>query len=621
MKPLRGRWRRTAAALALAFATFAAGAQQRWDLRDLFPDAAAWEAGLKQVETEANGLERFRATVGDSAATLRDTLVAISDAQRLTIRLSVWANLSADEDLREPRAQERRQRVRRQWALIEEKTAWLAPAIQALGAERVHRLVAEDPVLKSRFDFFLEDTVRGAQHTLSPEGEAMLAAAGPVFAQPSTIHQQLVDAEFAAPHVRLASGRMATLDVSGFEKWRASPVREDRRKVFDAFFGALKRQEGALGANLATKVMADVFQARQRRFGSTLEASLFGDDMPEAVYRTLVEQANAGLPVLHRYLRLRQKVLGIPGRLAYHDNYPPLVRAKTHQSWPLERAKAVTLQALAPLGPEYGAHLARVLSSPWIDSHPRPGKASGGYMAGAAYDVHPYLLLNHNDDFDSTLTLAHEAGHAVHTLLANAAQPFEKAGYATFIAESASIGNEMLLLDHLTARATSREEKLALLTESMERIRTAFFRQAMFAEFQLALNQEVEAGRALSGARLSELYCGVARRYYGEAEGVMTIAPTYCVEWAYVSHFFRGYYVWQYATSIAGAAQFAEAIAREGAPARERFVNLLKAGGSDYPYTLYAKAGVDLARPEPYRALVARMNRLVDEFERTWSTR
>jgi oligoendopeptidase F len=179
----------------------------------------------------------------------------------------------------------------------------------------------------------------------------------------------------------------------------------------------------------------------------------------------------------------------------------------------------------------------------------------------------------------------------------------------------------MLLLDHLNAKAKTREEKLYYLGEGLEMIRTTFFRQVMFAEFQLAINQEVEQGRALSGARLTDLYCGVVRRYYGEAEGVMQIDPVYCNEWAYISHFFGGYYVWQYASSIAGAAQFTEAIGREGAPARERFVNLLKAGGSDYPYALYVKAGVDLARPEPYRALVARMNRLIDEFEATWKQR
>ncbi len=614
-------WRRGAIALAFTLLAAAAGAQQRWDLRDLYPDLAAWEAAFGQVQARADALDRFKPTLGDSAATLREALVAVSDVQRESSRLWVWASLSGDEDLREPRAQERRQRMRALWARITEKSAWLAPAVQGLGAERVKAMVASDPVLKARFDFYLDDTLRTAAHTLAPESEALLAAAGPALGQPTSVFEQITDAEFPAAKLKLADGKTVTLTTSGFEAARTSAVRSDRKKVFDGFFGTFKRQQGTLGANLATQVLADVFVARARRHETTLDAALFNDNMPPAVYRTLVRQANEALPTLHRYLRLRQKVLGIPGRLAYYDNYPPLVRAKSHERWDLERAKAVTLEALAPLGEEYGALLKRTLASPWIDSHPRPGKASGGYMAGAAYDVHPYLLLNHNGDFESTSVLAHEAGHAVHTLLANAAQPYDKAGYATFIAESASIGNQMLLLDHLSAKAKTREEKLFYIGEGLEMIRTTFFRQVMFAEFQLAINQEVEQGRALSGARLTDLYCGVARRYYGEAEGVMSIDPVYCNEWAYVSHFFRGYYVWQYASSIVGAAQFAEAIAKEGAPARDRFINLLKAGGSDYPYTLYVKAGIDLAQAAPYQALVARMNRLMDEFEATWKAR
>jgi oligoendopeptidase F len=226
------------------------------------------------------------------------------------------------------------------------------------------------------------------------------------------------------------------------------------------------------------------------------------------------------------------------------------------------------------------------------------------------------VLLNHTDDFQSLSTLAHEWGHAVHTQLAVANQSFDKFDYSTFIAESASITNEMLLSDYLVETAKSREEKLYYLSQALESMRTTYFRQVLFAEFQLAINEEVEQGRPLSGARLSDMYCGLARRYYGQDQGVMQIAPAYCVEWAYIGHFYSGYYVWQYATSMVGAAEFSQALREQGAPARERFIALLKAGGSDYPYALYLKAGVDLATPAPYQALFARMNRLLDEFER-----
>jgi oligoendopeptidase F len=236
-------------------------------------------------------------------------------------------------------------------------------------------------------------------------------------------------------------------------------------------------------------------------------------------------------------------------------------------------------------------------------------------MQGGAYDVHPYLLLNLNDDYESMSTLAHEWGHAVHTELASHAQPYDKYSYSTFIAESASIGNEMLLNDYVVAHAASRAEKLYYLGAGVEAIRTTYFRQAMFAEFELAIHEELEKGQPLSGARMTEMYCGLLRKYSGEPQGVMKIDPEYCIEWAVVPHFYRDFYVYQYATSMAGAALFTDAIIKEGAPARERFLTLLRAGGSDYPYELYKRAGVDMATPGPYRALAARMNRLLDEIE------
>lgn len=594
----------------------AAGAEpQRWDLRDLYATAQDWDAAYQRARSDAQALSALQTGFGDSAATLRQALERISDAQRSAGRLYVYASLQADEDLRVAPAQERRQLAQTLWTLIGEKSAWVAPAVQALGEERVRDYIAADPALKARFDFYLDDLLRNKPHTLSPESEALLAAGGVVLAQPADIYEQLASAELPKPSVRLANGQRVQLSTDAFERHRGAALRADRKRVFDGFFGGFKRFEGSLGAMLTAQVQGDVFSARARRHAGTLDAALFGDNMPPAVYRTLVEQANAGLPTLHRYLRLRQKQLGIPGTLAYYDNYPPLVRQAAGERYDLARSQAITLAALAPLGDEYLGLLKQGFAGRWTDSHPRPGKAQGGYMSGWAYDVHPYMLLNHNDDFESLSTVAHEWGHAVHTLLAKANQPFDKANYSTFIAESASIANEMLLSDHLVANAKTRQDKLFFLAQALESIRTTFFRQVMFAEFQLAMHEEVEQGRALSGQRLSDLYCGIARRYYGQAEGVMSIAPTYCTEWAYVDHFYKGYYVWQYATSMAGAAQFSDAILQEGAPAQQRFMRLLKAGGSDYPYTLYRQAGIDLAQPAPYQALMARMNRLMDQFE------
>ncbi len=337
--------------------------------------------------------------------------------------------------------------------------------------------------------------------------------------------------------------------------------------------------------------------------------------MPEAVYRRLVAEANAGLPVLYRYFRMRKRLMGIVGDLRYYDIYPTMFPGRNLPAFPIEAAEQVTLKALAPYGREYLDLLRQGFSQQWTDAYPRPHKLSGAYMNGSAYDVHPYLLLNYNGDYSSLSTFAHEWGHAVHTLLTARNQPYETSNYSTFVAESASIANEMLLNDYMVAHAGSREEKLYYLGEGLESIRGTFFRQVMFAEFELKIHQEIEQGRPLSGARLSDIYCTLLRKYHGEAEGVMRIDPAYCIEWAFVPHFYFNFYVYQYATSMAGAAEFTDAILSEGAPAAERFLDLLRAGGSDYPYELYKRAGIDLARPEPYRALIARMNRIMDDIE------
>ena len=599
--------------------SFAAGVQ-RWDLKDLFATPEAWDVAYADMRKQADNLTALQTTPGINASTtaaeLLKTLVTISDVQRNTYKLGAYANLKSDEDLRFAPAIERNQKVQALRAMADERTAWVAPAIQALGTDRVNALLTADPQLKARFDFYLKDTLRKLPHTLSPESESLLAAGGVLMAQPNNIYQQLAEAELPKASVTLLNGKTVQLTQNVFEVQRASAVRVDRKRSFDGFFGSWKSFEGSFGANLASQVQLNAFMARSRRFESSLEAALFVNDMPPTVYRTLVEQANAGLPTLHRYLKLRKKVLGITGDLAYYDNYPALVKPTKKEIFNIETSKFITFAALAPLGDEYLGLLKSGLAATWMDSHPRKAKQSGAYVSGSAYDVHPYVLLNHSDDFESMSTFAHEWGHAVHTMLSNKAQPFEKANYSTFIAESASIINEMLLSDHMVANAKTREDKLFYLAAAMERIRTTFFRQTMFAEFQLAMHEDVEAGKPLSGKRLSELYCGVAKRYYGEAQGVMKIDPAYCVEWAYISHFYYGYYVWQYATSMVGAAQFTEAIQKEGPAARDRFITLLKAGGSDYPYPLYKTAGVDLAQPAPYLALMARMNRLMDEFER-----
>jgi oligoendopeptidase F len=586
-----------------------------WDLTELYPTPEAWADELRATSARVEQLGRYKGTLGQNAAALRDALVAVSDLRRTIDRLGVYAGLGADADRRVAAGQERRSQAQAIEAKLGEQTAWIAPAVLELGEARVRAYLAEDTELQRRFGFWLDDTLRAKAHTLGTEAEAVLAAGKILLAQPDNVFGQLSDAELPRPLVRLSTGQQVRIDAASYEQHRTSAVRADRKQVMEAFFGSLRAFEGSFGANLNAQVLGDVYAARTRHFDTALDAALFDNNMPPEVYHQLVAQTHAALPTLHRYLRLRKRLLGITGDLAYHDNYPPLVPRPRGEFYDIDKSKAITLAALAPMGERYLSLLQRGFDGRWMHVAPSPGKASGAYMQGGAYDVHPYLLLNHNNDYASLSTFAHEWGHAVHTQLTTARQPYEKANYATFVAESASIANEMLLNDYLVAHASNRAEKLYFLSQGLEAIRTTFFRQVQFAEFQLAMHTEVEQGRPLSGARLSQLYCGLLEQYYGQAEGVMKIAPGNCIEWAYVGHFYYGYYVYQYATSIVGAAEFTEAIQRSGAPARERFITLLEAGGSDYPYALYRRAGIDLAQPQPYLALMARMNRLLDEFE------
>jgi oligoendopeptidase F len=586
-----------------------------WDLTDLYATPEAWTAAYESAKTAADKLQSYQGTLGAGADAMFTALDAVSAVNRQADRLNVYAGLKGDEDLRVAKEQERRQQGQALATLIGEKTAWLNPEIVSVGLPRIEEFEAQRKDLKDRFGFFLHDAIRSAPHTLSLESESVLAAGGDVLAQPTAVYDQLAYSDLPSPDFMLPDGTVVRLDTPAYEKYRQAADRTERKAVFDAFWGSYKKFESTFGATLTTQVMGDVFTAKARHYDSALQAALFQSNMPEAVYRTLVSETNAALPTLHRYLKMRKASLGITDDLAYYDNYPPMLPLAEPPKFDVAESERLTLAALQPLGEDYLALMRRGFAGRWMNVLPHQGKANGAYMNGSAYDVHPYLLLNHHDDYMSLTTLAHEWGHAVHTLLTDASQPYEKSNYPTFIAESASIGNEMLLNDYMVAHAKSREEKLYYLGIGLDAIRSTFFRQVQFAEFELAIHEEVEQGRPLSGEHLTEMYCGILKRYYGEAQGVMKIDPAYCIEWAFIPHFYRDFYVWQYATSMAGAAELTDAIVKGGAAARARFLDMLRAGGSDYPYELYKKAGIDMATPAPYRALVARMNHLMDEIE------
>lgn len=586
-----------------------------WDLSDLYPSPEAWTLERDRIEAQAKSLDKYAGTLGKSPAAMLRALDAISQVQKQADRLAVYAGLKGDENVKIGVNQERKQAAQALATDIAVKTAWLTPEIIAIGANKIAAFERKSPDLKRRFGFSLDNALRYKPHTLGIESERVMAAASQVLARPDDIFSQLVNGELPWTTVTLSTGNSVKIDQAAYEKYRQVQNRDDRKKVFDAFFSAMASFKGTLGSTLTTQVLGEEFDTKVRHFPNALTDAIFADNMPESVYRTLVAEANRNLPTLYRYLKLRKAALGIDDQLRYYDLYPPIFALKNPPRYSVDEMKQIALDVTSVYGPEYSALLKKGFAGRWMNLFPHEGKANGAYMAGSAYDVHPYLLFNNHDDYESLSTFLHEWGHAVHTMLTTQNQAYENSKYSTFIAETASISNELLLNDYLVKHARTDAEKLYYLGKGLEQVRTTFFRQVMFAEFQLAIHSEIEKGASLSGERMTQIYCGLVKKYYGDAAGVTRIDPDYCIEWAYIPHFYYGFYVYQYATSLAGAAYFTQAIEHEGAPARERFIAMLKAGGSDYPYVLYKKAGLDMATPAPYEALIARMNRIMDQIE------
>lgn len=581
-----------------------------WDLRDLFPDQQSWNSERERLLGEFERIAAYKGTLGDSSTALYDALRFVSDIYRQTLRVYTYASLNADEDLRDTAAQERNQLAEALYARLAEATAWMNPEIIAVGDSRIREFIAENPDL-APFQHQLDDTLRRAAHTLGAEAEQTLSFFTQPFDAPSAIYSILANSDIPFPVLDI-DGEQARIDSQGYGRWRSHPDRAVRKQVFDAFWGKWQEFSNSVGLVLNSHLQTQVALAKARGHDSVLARELFDDNLPEAVYHTLVEEVNAALPTLHRYFRLRARMLGVE-QLHYYDIYPPLVALD--KRFTLEDSKDITLDAMTLLGDDWVARQREAIDDRWMHVYPQQGKRSGAYMQGSAYDAHPYLLLNHNDDFDSLSTFAHEWGHALHTLYAHDSQPFETADYSTFIAEIPSTSLELILQQYMSQNTQDADEKLFYLGYSLENLRGTFFRQTMFAEFELALYEAVERGEALSGTRISQMYGEILRRYHGHDQGVVLIDELYHNEWMFVPHFYYNMYVFQYATSLtAGTALYAKMI-DEGESGVENFKDLLRAGGSDYPYTLLRNAGVDLATPAPYRAVVERMNAIMDDME------
>jgi oligoendopeptidase F len=608
---LAGAWLILAGLSFAQESTETADPKYTWDLSEIYPSVEAWNTAREEVMQDFESIEERRGTLGDSADSLYTTLQMVSDAYRKGARVYVYASLQSDEDLQVTETQERAQLGTIMFGRFSESTAWIQPEVLKVGREVIESYINEDERL-APFTFQLQDSLRNAPHTLGDEAEETLSYFTQSFSAASDIYAFIANSDIPWPTVTLSDGEEARIDSQGYNRWRSSENREDRKLVFDAFWNKWVEYRNSVGKILNTHIQTQVSLAKARHYDSVLERELFEDNLPMDVYRTLVAEVNKALPTLHRYFKLRARMLGI-NQMHYYDIYPPLV--SLDKEFDIETSKAITLDAMEILGEDWISMQGDAMNQRWMHVYPQRGKRSLVYMQGGAYDVHPYILLNHNDDYESLSTLAHEWGHAMHSVYAKQRQPFETVQYSTFIAEIPSTSLELILQDYMTRSAESIDEKIFYLGSGLEDMRSTFFRQTMFAEFELALYEAAEREEALSGEKISAIYADILKRYHGHDEGVVVIDDLYTNEWMFVPHFYLNMYVFQYATSQTAGTALYRKILEDGPAGVKNYKDLLRAGGSDYPYQLLLNAGVDMAKPEPYRAVVAKMNTIMDELE------
>ncbi len=585
--------------------------QHTWDLTDLYPSVDAWNVAREEVLAEFEKIEARRGSLGDSADSLYQAYRQVSDTLKKAGRVSVYASLNGDEDLRVTETQERRQLGSILFARFSEATAWMQPELMEVGREVIESYIKEDQRLEP-FAFQLDDSLRNAPHTLGAEAEQTLSYFSQSNGSPVSTYNLLANSDIQWPTVTLSTGEEVRLDSQGYGSARRSENRDDRKNAFDSYWSKWLEYRNSVGMVLNSHLQTQVALAKARNYDGVLHRELHQDNIPPAVYHTLVAEVNKALPTLHRYFKLRARMLGID-QMHYYDIYPPLV--SLDKTFDIDTSKKITLEAMSVLGDDWTTMQKAAMDERWMHVYPQRGKRPGAYMQGFAYDVHPYLLLNHADNYASLSTFAHEWGHAMHTLYARQEQPFQTASYATFIAEIPSTSLELILQDYMTKNARTVQEKLYYLGHGLESMRGTFFRQTMFAEFELAIYETVERGEALSGEGISAIYGEILKRYHGHDQGVVLIDDLYANEWMFVPHFYRNMYVFQYATSKTAGTALYEKIVNEGDAGVENYKKLLKAGGSNYPYLLLVDAGVDLAKPEPYAAIVNKMNAIMDQME------
>ena len=578
-----------------------------WALTDLFADDAMWEKACRDLGAQLEKAKEYDGTLGESAAALYGCCALMTDINVKLGDVYGYANRRYDEDTANSASQAMLAEASSLLADCSSALSFADPQILAIPDETLERFFDDEPALKA-YRRSLGEIRRFKDHVLTPAEENLLAAAGRLARSPEAIFSMMNNADAVYPPVIADDGSELALTNGSLVPLLQSSDRRIRRDAFMNFYHTLAKNRNTYGAVLAAQVDQLRFFADARRYPSALEASLFGSGVPAAVYTNLICAVHENMDKMYRYMDLRKRLLGLD-KLHMYDLYTPIVQ-DTQMKITFEEAEQMVLAALAPLGDDYLAILREGFEGRWIDVYENTGKRSGAYSAG--HSVHPYVLLNYKDDLNSVFTLAHEMGHAAHSYLSHKYQAPQDSQYVIFVAEVASTCNEALLMQYLLGQTTDKRERAYLINYFLEQFRTTLYRQTMFAEFELKINEAAAAGTGLTAAYFCELYHGLNELYYGPD---VAIDPEIDLEWARIPHFYYDFYVYQYSTGFSAAIALSRRILTGGPDAVEDYVGFLKGGCSKDPISLLKDAGVDMSTPAPVDEALDLFGELLDEME------
>lgn len=583
--------------------------EMKWKMEDLYPSIDAWEQDFQEIKSLIVKIAGFEGKLTESAQNLLDCLKTQDQLSEKMGRLYAFARMQRDEDNSNATYQALTDRAGTLSVQASSATAFVTPEIISIPSDKLESYLNEEQELQL-YRFMLQEIARTKEHILSPAEEQLLAQVGELAHGPGTIFGMLNNADIKFPNIKDENGEEVELTKGRYVQFLESKDRRVRKDAFEALYATYNQLRNTISSTLHASIKKDVFYAKVRKYESARQAEMDEDNIPVEVYDNLIETVHEFLPEMYRYVRLRKKLLGLDEHHMY-DLFAPIVK-DVEFNISYEEAKKTIAKGLAPMGEEYGEILQEGFNSRWIDVHENEGKTSGAYSWGV-YGVHPFVLMNWQDNMNNMFTLAHEMGHAIHSYYTNKTQPHVYAHYTIFVAEVASTCNEALLLDHLLETTTDPKEKMYLINHHLEGFRGTVFRQTMFAEFEKITHEKVEAGEPLTPELMSKIYRELNEKYYGPD---MVIDEQIDLEWARIPHFYNAFYVYKYATGFSAATALSQQIRKEGQPAVERYINFLKGGSSDYSINLLKGAGVDMTSPQPIRAALEVFKKRVDEMEK-----